>query len=140
MTPELPTPNFSDQFLEPSRRESRRVLSAASLTGDRVVNRSGEDLGKLSEIMIDIHSGRIAYGVLSVGGFLGLGDRLFAIPWSRLTIDQEHQQIIFDVDRATLERAPGFGKEEWPDFSDPNLAEQLYAHYSAEPYWRSPSR
>lgn len=69
----------------PSAKGYRRVLSASTLTSDRVVNARGEDIGKIDEIMIDIPTGRIAYAVLSFGGFLGMGDKLFAIPWGRLT-------------------------------------------------------
>jgi hypothetical protein len=59
----------------------RRVLGASTLTGDRVRNSAGDDLGKIEEIMIDLASGRVAYAVLSFGGFLGIGDKLFAVPW-----------------------------------------------------------
>ncbi len=64
-----------------------RVLSASTLTGDRVRNAAGEDLGKVEEIMLDVPGGRIAYAVLSFGGMLGIGDKLFAVPWSALRLD-----------------------------------------------------
>jgi sporulation protein YlmC with PRC-barrel domain len=117
----------------------RRVLSASTLTGDRVVNRAGEDLGKMHDIMIDIHSGRIAYAVLSFGGFLGIGDKLFAIPWGRLTVDEANRQMVLDVDKQTLERAPGFDKENWPDMSDPAWGTQLHSYYNTDPYWNEPT-
>src|ERR1019366_5018246 len=63
------------------------VLAADTLTGDKVVNRQKEDLGKIEHLMIDLANGRIAYAVLSFGGFLGMGDKLFAIPWSALKVD-----------------------------------------------------
>ncbi len=119
----------------PETQRIRRVLSASSLAGDRVVNHAGEDLGKLNEIMVDITSGRIAYAVLSFGGFLGIGDKLFAIPWNRLTVDELNKQIVLDVDRETLERAPGFDKDNWPDMSDPSWGTQIYSHYGSQPYW-----
>jgi sporulation protein YlmC with PRC-barrel domain len=114
-------------------------LSASTLTGDRVVNRAGEDLGKMHDIMIDIHSGRIAYAVLSFGGFLGIGDKLFAIPWGRLTVDEANRQMVLDVDKQTLERAPGFDKENWPDMSDPAWGTQLHSYYNTDPYWNEPT-
>ncbi|MBZ0303832.1 MAG: PRC-barrel domain-containing protein, partial [Anaerolineae bacterium] len=61
------------------------LLSATTLIGDGVKNSAGEDLGKLTEIMLDVESGRVAYAVLSFGGVLGLGNKLFAIPWEALT-------------------------------------------------------
>src|SRR5690348_29699 len=73
---------------EEPRGEYRRVLSAATLTGDRVRNPAGEDLGKVEEIMIDVASGRVAYVVVSFGGFLGIGDKLFAVPWRALSLNE----------------------------------------------------
>ena len=64
----------------------RRVLSASTLQGDRVRNSAGEDLGKVDQIMIDIPSGRVAYVVLSFGGVLGIGNKLFAVPWRALHV------------------------------------------------------
>lgn len=86
---------------DPERRY-RRVLSASSLAGDSVRNAAGEDLGKVDEIMIDIPSGRVAYAVLSFGGFLRMGNKLFAVPWEVLTVDEDRKCFILDVDKATL--------------------------------------
>jgi sporulation protein YlmC with PRC-barrel domain len=94
------------------------VLAADTLTGDRVVNRQKEDLGTIEHLMIDVERGRVAYAVLSFGGFLGMGDKLFAIPWSALSVDTGERQFILDVDKKLLERAPGFDKGHWPDMAD----------------------
>ncbi|MCC6586273.1 MAG: PRC-barrel domain-containing protein [Bryobacterales bacterium] len=118
-----------------STTNRRRVLSASTLEGDRVVNAAGEDLGKMQDIMIDVQSGRVAYAVLSFGGFLGIGDKLFAIPWNRLFVDEENKQLVLDVDRQTLEQAPGFDKDNWPDMSDPSWGAQLHSYYGSRPYW-----
>jgi len=67
------------------------VLSASTLSGDTVRNAAGDDLGSVKEIMVDIPSGRVAYAVLSFGGFLGMGDKLFAVPWSALTVDEDEK-------------------------------------------------
>jgi sporulation protein YlmC with PRC-barrel domain len=119
---------------DPDKR-LRRVLSAGSLSGDRVENASGEDLGKIKEIMIDLHSGRVGYAVLSFGGVLGLGDKLFAVPWNALTLDEGEEKFILNVDKATLENAPGFDKDNWPDMADPSWGSQIYRHYGVQPYW-----
>jgi sporulation protein YlmC with PRC-barrel domain len=113
----------------------RRVLSAGTLAGDRVRNAAGEDLGKIEEIMIDLPSGRVAYAVLSFGGFLGIGDKLFAVPWSALSIDEGEHEFILNVDRKTLENAPGFDKDNWPDMADPSFGSQVHTHYGRTPYW-----
>src|ERR1700674_3593003 len=86
----------------------RRVLSASTLAGDQVQNSAGENLGKVDEIMIDIPSGRVAYAVLSFGGFLGMGNKLFALPWSALKLDEDEKCFVLDIDKKKLEHAPGF--------------------------------
>ena len=96
----------------------RRVLSASTLTKDCVRNRMNEDVGAIKEIMIDVPSGRVAYAVLSVGGFLGMGERLFAIPWESLVLDEDRKCFILDVDKSRLENAPGFDKSNWPDMTE----------------------
>lgn len=116
-------------------RRRRRVLSAGTLAGDRVRNAAGEHLGKVEEIMIDLASGRVAYVVVSFGGFLGIGDKLFAVPWRALRVDEGEHQFILDVDRKTLENAPGFNKDNWPDMADPSFGAAIHEHYGRTPYW-----
>ena len=114
---------------------TRRVLSAGTLAGDHVRNRAGDDLGTVEEIMIDLESGQIAYVVLSFGGFLGIGDKLFAVPWESLELNAADHEFILDVDKQTLENAPGFDKDNWPDMADPKWGSEVHAHYGREPYW-----
>jgi len=118
-------------------RKFRSVLSASTLAGDSVRNAEGEDLGKISEIMIDIPSGRVAYAVLSFGGILGMGDKLFAVPWSALKVDEDEKCFILNVDKQTIEKAPGFDKDHWPDMSDTAWGTQLSSYYHVRPYWES---
>jgi sporulation protein YlmC with PRC-barrel domain len=66
-------------------------MAADSLTGEKVVNESGDELGEITHIMLDVTHGTIAYAVLSFGGFLGMGDKLFAVPWSSLALDVENK-------------------------------------------------
>lgn len=119
---------------DPDKRY-RRVLSASTLAGDSVQNSAGEDLGKVDELMIDIPSGRVAYAVLSIGGFLGMGNKLFAVPWSALRVDEDKKIFVLDVDKKKLENAPGFDKDNWPDMADVAWGTQIYSYYGAEPYW-----
>lgn len=130
--------SVADQPVTTSGKRMRRVLSASTLKGDKVVNARDEDLGKVDEIMIDVSSGRVAYAVLSFGGFLGMGDKLFAIPWSRLKVDEARKCFILDVDKATLEKAPGFDKSNWPDMADTTWGNQIYSYYGTRPYWDEP--
>ena len=112
-----------------------KVMAADTLEGDDIVNAAGDKLGTLEHIMIDVPSGRVAYGVLSFGGFLGMGDKLFAIPWSALRIDPPNHRFTLDVDKETLENAPGFDKDAWPSMADETWARELHTYYKASPYW-----
>ena len=107
----------------------RHVMSASTLTRDSVVNSKGEDLGIIEDIMIHLDSGRIAYAVLSFGGILGIGDKLFAVPWEALTLDEDQKQFILNVDKQFLENAPGFDKDSWPDMADPQFKSSVYKFY-----------
>ncbi|MBV9507214.1 MAG: PRC-barrel domain-containing protein [Acidobacteriia bacterium] len=118
------------------RERYRRVLSAGTLTGDAVKNTAGEDLGKIEDIMIDVPTGRVAYAVLSFGGFLGMGNKLFAVPWQALTVNERDHEFVLNVDKTTLENAPGFDKDNWPDMADPTWSTQVYGHYGYKTDWR----
>ena len=119
----------------------RHVMSASTLTRDSVVNSKGEDLGTIEDIMIHLDSGRIAYAVLSFGGILGIGDKLFAVPWEALTLDEDQKHFILNVDKDFLEAAPGFNKDNWPDMADPQFKSRVYTYYGYdEPSWISRER
>lgn len=128
------TTNTLDDYGE---KRFRRVMSAGTLTGDRVRNSAGEDLGKIEEIMLDVPSGRIAYAVLSFGGVLGIGNKLFAVPWNALTLDEKEHEFILEMDKKTLENAPGFDKDNWPDMADPNWGSQIYSYYGRTAEWET---
>ncbi|MGH8189848.1 MAG: PRC-barrel domain-containing protein [Rhodanobacteraceae bacterium] len=106
-----------------------RLLSASTLTGDNVKNPQGESLGDLKDIMIDIASGKIAYGVVSFGGVLGMGNKLFAVPWEALTVDQQNKQLLLNASKERLKNAPGFDKDNWPSLGDPTYANQVRDYY-----------
>jgi len=112
-----------------------RLMTASTLEGDKVVNRQGDDLGEIDEIMIDVPRGRVAYAVMSAGGFLGMGEKLFAIPWNALTLDTDNKCFVLDVDKQRLEDAPGFDKDNWPSTPDTEFATRLHSYYGTRPYW-----
>ena len=111
------------------------VLSATTVIGDKVVNPQGENLGKIEEVMLDIHDDRIAYAVLSFGGFLGLGDKLFAVPWQALKLDATNHRFILDESKERLMNAPGFDKDHWPNMADRSFGTKVYDYYSVSKYW-----
>ena len=113
----------------------QKVLPVSTLMGFRVINPAGDDLGKIEDIAIDMASGRIAYAVLSFGGFLGFGSKYFALPWEALRLSSAEEAFILHVDRAVLEKAPGFDKEQWPEMADRQWGAGIYSHYGYRPYW-----
>lgn len=111
------------------------VMASATLDGNKVVSSDGEDIGKIKDIMLDVGSGRVAYAVLSSGGFLGIGDKLLAIPWSALTLDTEHKCFILAMTADRVKNAPGFDKDHWPAMADQTWATSVHQYYGSEPYW-----
>jgi hypothetical protein len=112
-------------------------MAASSLDGNSVISTDGDDVGKIKEIMLDVSSGRIAYAVLSSGGFLGIGDKLLAIPWNALTLDTDNKCFRLAAMSEQVRNAPGFDKDLWPSMADRTWATTLHQHYGQEPYWTS---
>lgn len=112
------------------------VMAAETLAGDTVVNGDDQDLGKLEHIMIDVPSGTIAYAVLACGGVFGIGEKLFAVPWSALALDARRRCFVLDISRERLDQAPGFDRDHWPRMADPAWALDLHAYYGVRPYWQ----
>jgi hypothetical protein len=110
-------------------------MDADTLIGDSVVNTAGEGLGEIKAIMLDVESGQVAYAVLSFGGFLGMGNKLFAIPWSTLTLDADEKRFVLNIAKDRLENAPGFDKDHWPAMADAAWATKLHEYYDVRPYW-----
>jgi len=105
------------------------VLSATTIIGDDVRNLQGEDIGEIEELMVNLADGCIAYAVLSFGGILGLGDKLFAVPWKALRMRPEEHAFVMDIRKEKLENAPGFDKDNWPNMSDIEWAERVNSFY-----------
>jgi sporulation protein YlmC with PRC-barrel domain len=106
-----------------------RLMGANTLIGNDVYSKDDEDLGDIKEIMLDTASGEICYAVLSYGGFLGMGEKLFAVPWQALSLDPENKRFILDVDSSKLESAPGFDKDNWPNMADETWANSVHSYY-----------
>ena len=111
------------------------LMAADTLEGNRVVNLTGEDLGKITDVMLDVQRGRIAYAVMSVGGFLGIGDKLFAVPWSAMSLDVERKCFVLDANKERLDTAPSFYKDHQPTMADPTWTESIHEYYGSRPYW-----
>jgi sporulation protein YlmC with PRC-barrel domain len=113
--------------------DGKRVISPKTLKGFDVVNKEGEDLGNIEDIMIDVTTGKIVYAVLSFGGFLGIGDKLFAIPWGELKFSKD--KLVLDVEKEKLSKAPGIDKNNWPDSPDKQYISDVYDYYGHPYFW-----
>lgn len=115
------------------------VVKASDLIGYSVTNAQGDTLGKIEDIVIDPSQGRIAYAVLSFGGFLGMGDKLFAIPWESLSLKADEQTLLLAVDKEKLQKAPGFDKTQWPNMASREWGTSVHQYYNQKPYWENNS-
>ncbi|WP_322102721.1 PRC-barrel domain-containing protein [Paraburkholderia sp. J41] len=114
------------------------VMAASTLEGDRVFSSDGEEVGKVKDIMLDVQDGRIAYVVMSSGGFLGIGDKFLAVPWNALTLDAGRKCFVVDLTSERVKNAPGFDKTQWPSMADRTWASSVHQYYGREPYWSTP--
>ena len=109
------------------------IVRAKSIDGMAVKDAANKSIGKVEDVVIDMQTGTVRYAAISFGGFLGVGDKLFAIPFRALHVRHEpgskapHFEL--DVSKQTLEKAKGFDKNHWPDFADPKFAEENDRHF-----------
>lgn len=110
---------------------NNQIVNANDVIGVDVENHQGDNLGKIEALMLDKFTGKVAYVVLSFGGFLGMGDKLFAMPWSIFSYDKTKECFLINVDKEKLKNSPGFNKDHWPNMSDQQWGEQIHNYYGA---------
>jgi PRC-barrel domain len=115
--------------------ETSSLISSDKVEGTAVYDRKGEKLGSIHTVMIDKISGKVAYAVMSFGGFLGIGDRYHPLPWHVLTYETGEGGYVVDLDQSKLEGAPTYGTSETPNWSDRRWGQQVHDYYGARPYW-----
>ncbi|MDB5374545.1 MAG: photosystem reaction center subunit [Belnapia sp.] len=115
--------------------ETAQLIAAGKVGGTPVYNRHAERLGTVEDVMLDKRSGRVAYAVMSFGGFLGIGERYHPLPWSMLRYDVELSGYMVDLDRSQLEAAPNYGANEEMDWADKNFGQRVSDYYGVRPYW-----
>jgi sporulation protein YlmC with PRC-barrel domain len=112
------------------------LMKGTKFIGADVENPQGEDLGDIKDVVIDRTSGRIVYAVVSFGGFLGLGEKLFAVPWGAFSQSAaDKDTFMLAVDQERLRNAPGFDQNNWPQMVDRDWVSNLYTYYGVTPYW-----
>jgi sporulation protein YlmC with PRC-barrel domain len=112
------------------------LIRGNTFIGADVENPQGQNLGDIKDIVIDRGSGRIAYAVVSFGGFLGMGEKLFAVPWGAFSQPKaDKDTFVLDVDKERLKNAPGFDTHNWPQMASREWVMSLYSYYNVPPYW-----
>jgi sporulation protein YlmC with PRC-barrel domain len=112
------------------------LMKGSTFIGSDVENPQGQNLGDVKDVVIDRSSGRIAYAVVSFGGFLGMGEKLFAVPWGAFTQPKaDKDTLVLDVDKERLKNAPGFDTHNWPQMASQEWVTSLYSYYNVPPYW-----
>src|SRR5690348_740716 len=101
--------------LGPNANRPVHVLTASSIIGDEVENAKGKNIGRIRDIMLNIKDGKIQYLVIEFGGFMGFGEKLFAIPFAALKLNTKNEDFVLNIEKEFLEKAPGFDKDHWPE-------------------------
>jgi sporulation protein YlmC with PRC-barrel domain len=113
--------------------ETLHEVQVFSLKGYAVRNHHGEELGKIEELMMDFETGRIGYCVISFGGVLGIGNKLYAVPFKAMKLNLVDKVFRLEITKAKLTEAPGFDKDAWPDMTDTAWGTKLRGFYGVEP-------
>jgi len=115
--------------------ETVSLISTGKVQGTPVYNTQGESLGEVEDVMIDKRSGKIAYAVMSFGGFLGLGSDYHPLPWNTLKYDTRQGGYIVGLTKQQLEAAPRFSRDDNPAWGNRTFEQSIHDYYRAPPYW-----
>jgi hypothetical protein len=124
--------------LDDTTNPSGHLIGAGQVQGTAVFSLAGEKLGLVEDVMIDKRSGRIAYAVLSFGGFLGMGGQHYPLPWEKLSYDPAKGGYVVDVDRTMLEGAPSYTDDATATWNDDAWGRDVYMYYGVHPFWDVP--
>jgi len=114
---------------------SNSPVKASSIIGTSVVDLKDHNLGDIKEVVIDPRTGKVAYAVVSFGGFLSMGEKLFAVPFSAFKYNEAENEYVLDVSKEKLKAAPGFDPNHWPSMAEETWNRDVYNYYERPPYW-----
>ena len=115
--------------------EIGNLIASSKVEGTAVYNTAGESLGEIDDLMIDKLSGKVAYAIMSFGGFLGMGNQYHPLPWSVLKYDAGRGGYVVNLDKQQLEGAPAYNEDAEPEWGDRAYEKRVHDYYGAEPYW-----
>jgi hypothetical protein len=110
------------------------IMGTDTLVANPIFNLQNESLGKVYDIMLNMHTGRVAYVVLASGGYMGMGERLIPIPWDAMVLDTLKNRLTLDVNADQLERAPSFQCGNWLNMADQIWANRVHTYYNTKLY------
>jgi hypothetical protein len=119
----------------PTTSSGNPLIAGARVAGTDVYNASGDHLGEIYDIMLDKQTGKVAYAIMSFGGFLGLGEKYHPIPWSVLDYDTNRGGYVVPLTKERLEAAPMYDSEGEPDWDDRAYGKRVHDYYGTMPYW-----
>lgn len=137
-TPTTTDPAHPGTFRESAKHQAepgqQKVVRASKIIGLNVKNRANESLGSINDIVLDPRDGRVVYAAVSMGGFLGVGDKLFAVPWEAIECREENGEHVafLDVDKERMKNAQGFDQDRWPDMASQQWRTENDRHYQAQ--------
>jgi hypothetical protein len=115
--------------------ETSSLIAGDKVSGTSVYTKAGEDIGQIHDVMIDKKTGKVAYAVMSFGGFLGIGEDYHPLPWSLLKYDTAQGGYVVDISKSQLEGSPSYPEGVEPKWGDRNYESELHGYYGIGPYW-----
>jgi sporulation protein YlmC with PRC-barrel domain len=124
----------SGSYANPGDDTTGASIASDRVEGTEVYNAQGEHLGEVEDVIIDLPSGKVAYAVMSFGGFLGIGEKYHPVPWSMLKYDISKKGYVVPMDKAMLEKAPAYAADDMR-YDDRAWNTRVHDYYKAPPYW-----
>ena len=120
---------------DPNVKDTPSLIASDRVEGTRVYGADGKHIGSIERLIIGKQDGRVAYAVLSFGGFLGIGHDHYPLPWEKLTYNTEIGGYVTDIDRDVLEGAPSYTDQATATWDDETWARGVYTYYGVHPFW-----
>jgi hypothetical protein len=129
--------DLQGSVVELERRETPGLIGSDKVEGTPVYRPDGNRVGQIERVMIDKLSGKVAYAIMSFGGFLGIGEDYYPLPWSLLTYNPTLGGYEVNIGEEQLKGAPKFGRDESWDGASPAGGRMVFDHYGLPPYWET---